>query len=372
MKKFIAVFIASVLAALPSLAQEFELTGEVKTGMYWESKQEGDKTPITHGEVHNNDDAGGNQGRFRLNLHYINGNVGMKFRFQEVTWGNETMKWSEPFPYAFAYGNFLDDQLKISAGKLGDSPWSMGGPEKWDELDTRIGIRTEIKPVFVPGLNIGFVLNDCNNGSPVKTDQSLVEVLQESVLGVSYDHDYFAFRFAYRFDSPEDGLNQPWTDEGAEFIYRVEERVLKNMLAGLQVWANGHYKGINFDRADGEEDLFETTNWLYAEYAPAAFTAQVRLGYDTFASRQVMHARGSFYYNVLSFLSAGVSAYYAQDYGTKYSEDSAFYQWNVEPKIKASFNGMYTELVYHYGSTYIRQDVEEKTSWINLRLVYTF
>jgi hypothetical protein len=157
-------------------------------------------------------------------------------------------------------------------------------------------------------------------------------------------------------------------NEGAELIYRIEERALQKLLPGFQIWANGHYNGIDPE----DETLFYTTNWLYIQYAPELFTAQFRLGYDTGWKRQILHARGSFYYNILSFLSAGLSGYYAQDYETKYSTDSAFYEWNVEPKVKVTFGGSYVELVYHYGSEYIRQNVEEKTHWLNLRLVYTF
>lgn len=366
MKKFFAVFALAAFAALSGYAQGFEVSGEVKTGMYWQSIQEGDDEAKSRGFVHNNDDAGGNQGRFRLNFHYTNGNIGAKIRFQETIWDNTQIRWPDAFPYIFAYANFLDEQLKVSAGKLGDSPWGMGGPEKWDELDTRIGIRTEIKPAIVSGLNIGFVLNDWNLGGVTPVDQTLGEVLQESVLGVSYDHDYFAFRFAYRFDSTKDQYNA--SNEGAELIYRVEERALQKIVNGLQIWANGHYIGIDPE----DETLFATTNWLYAQYAPEAYTAQLRLGYDTGWKRQVFHGRASFYYNIFSFLSAGASVYYAQDYETKYSEDSAFYQWNFEPKVKLTLGSAYFELVYHYGSMYIRQDVEEKTQWINLRLVYTF
>jgi hypothetical protein len=365
-KNFVVLFTVALYVALPTLAQEFELSGEVKTGMYWQSVQEGDQEAESRGYVHNNDDAGGNQGRFRLNFHYRRDTIGVKLRFQETTWDNTQIRWPDAFPYAFAYGDFLNEQIKISSGKLGDSPWGMGGPEKWDELDTRIGIRTEIKPYFVSGLNVGFVLNDWNLGGVVPKDQTLGEVLQESVVGASYDHDYFAFRFAYRFDSTKDQYNA--SNEGAELIYRVEERALKKLVEGLQIWANGHYIGIDPE----DETLFATTNWLYAQYEPEAFTAQIRLGYDTGWNRQILHVRPSFYYNVFSFLSAGASFYYAQDYGTKYSEGSAFYAWNVEPKVRLTLGGTYVEMVYHYGSEYLRQDVEEKIHWINLRLVYTF
>ncbi|MDR2069992.1 MAG: hypothetical protein LBP81_01040 [Treponema sp.] len=383
MKKFFAALAAVAFTVLPALAQEFDLSGEIKTGIYWENKQEGNEEAKSAGYMHNNDDAG-NEGRFRLNLHYRHDTIGVKVRFQETNWKalfqSAGLNWTTNFPYAFAYGNFLDDQLKISGGRLGDSPWGTGGPEMWVELDTVLGIRTEIKPAFMPGLNIGFVLNQWNyaaDTSVIATERTLGSLLQESVVGASYDHEYFGLRFAYRLDSKEDYQNTisniEEANEGEDLIYRVEERALKNLLPDFQIWANGHYTGINC----GPAFNMKGNNWLYIQYAPALFTSQFRLGYevggnDTTGKRQVLNAKGSFYYNFLSFLSAGASICYAQDYGVKTSPGSPFYEWNVEPKVKVTFGGAYVEFVYHYGSMYTNPDVEEKTNWINLRLVYTF
>ncbi|MDR2069991.1 MAG: hypothetical protein LBP81_01035 [Treponema sp.] len=371
MKKFFAVLAAAALAALPGFTDEFNLSGEVKTGLYWEKVQDGDgEVSSNNAKLHNTDDAGNNEGRLRLNFHYRHDTIGMKLRIQESDWGSQTLKWGETFPYAFIYGNFLDDRIKLSAGGLGDSPWGIGGPEEWDELDTGvIGIRTEIKSAFIPGLNIGFVLNDWNAIEPEGEERTLGDLLQESVLGASYDHEYFGLRFACRLDSKADfytsdadGIN------GAELIYRLEERSLKNLLPGFQIWANGHYKGINKE----DNTLFRTANVLYIQYAPELFTAQIRLGCDTGWKRQELNVRGSFCYNILNFLSAGASASYIQDYETKISPGSPFSEWNVEPMVKVTLGGAYIEFVYHYGREYTSPDVETKTHWINLRLVYTF
>jgi hypothetical protein len=375
MKKFFAALAVLALTALPAFADEFELSGELKTGLFWESVQEGDGEAKQEAKLHNNDDAGGNEGRLRLNFHYRHDNIGVKLRFQETAWEIESLKWGEAFPYAFIYGNFLNDQIKISAGGLGDSPWGRGGPEEWDELDAAVmGIRAEIKPAVIPGLNIGFALNDWNGYEPEGEERTFGELLQETVLGVSYDHEYFGLRFAYRLDSEADFyLKGTEGIDGAELIYRVEERILKNVLPGFQIWANGHYKGIGQENEENES-LFTAANVLYVQYAPDLFTAQLRLGYDTYWKRQVLSVRGGFYYNILSFLSAGASVSYVQDYETKDSPDSPFSEWNVEPMVKIAFGGAYVELVYHYGGEYTKTkpDVEIKTQWINLRLVYTF
>jgi hypothetical protein len=335
--------------------------------------------------LRNNDDAGDNQGRLRLNLHFKHDNVGMKIRFQKTVWDNNDstfVAWRN-FPYAFVYGAFLNEQVKISAGRLSDSPWGMGGPERWDtledELNQNIAIRTEIKPAPVPGLNVGFVLNGWNEGIPVGlVEENISDLLRETILGASYDHEYFGVHFAYRLDSLTDKSNTSSQDpadvqEGENLIYRVEERFLQTLLPGFQIWANGRYNHLN----SGKDFNTEFTNWLYIQYAPALFTAQLRLGYDGVLSesagkREVALIRGSFYYNILPFLSAGASASYEQDFGLKKSPDSPFYRWNVEPKVKLTMGGSYVELVYHYGSEYTGPDVEEDTHWVNLRLVHTF
>jgi hypothetical protein len=270
--------------------------------------------------------------------------------------------------YAFAYGYFLDNQIKISGGKLGDSPWGAGGPERWDELDTKVGIRTEIIPNIIPGLNFGFVLNDYNEGTGIsQVDESIVEVLKESVLGVAYSHEYFGLRFAYRLDSERD-TNADRLDEGALMLYRVEERVLNNYLPGFQFWANGYFQGIQ------SENGLVYNNWLYFQYAPDILTAQLRLGLDAADSnRQLIHIRPSVYFNFFDKLvSAGFAFSYCQDYGTKISDDSPYLYWRIEPQIKLNLANTYIALVYRYNNEYSSQDVLTQTHWVNVRLVYTF
>ena len=370
MKKFFALPVLAALVLSTAAAQDFTVSGELKTGFYWERKQEGDKEPEENGRVHNNDDAGNQQGRFRLNMQLDKENIGAKARFELTQWspnnnpGSNVPHWI----YAFAYGYFWDRQIKVSGGKLGDSPWGAGGPERWDELDTIIGIRTEIIPNMVPGLNVGFVLNDFNNGFRAGTTKATIgELLKETVLGASYTHEYFALRFAYRLDSELDN-NADRMDEGGEMLYRVEENILGNYLEGMKIWANGYYKGIQ------SETGLIFNNWLYFQLAPDAYTAQLRLGLDAAeADRQVMHIRPSFYYHLLNKrLTAGLAFYYCQDFGTKISDGSPYQYWRIEPQVKLNLANTTIALVYQYSNAYTSQDVITQTHWINLRLVYTF
>jgi hypothetical protein len=375
MKKFFAALVITTAVTGAIAAQEFKVSGEIKTGFFWYQRQIGDGEIESLGFVHNSEDDGDearlnfnnkSQGRFRLNLWLDNGNTGMKVRFEQTEWRDSGIpKWS----YAFAYGDFLNDQLKISVGKLGDSAWGIGGPEMWKELDTQIGIRAEIKPAAIPGLNFGFVLNDMNEQqSYYYTDpQTISDILQESVLGLAYTHDYFAMRMAYRLDSLYDD------DIGDKFIYRIEERVLQNILPGFQIWANGSWEGL---RAEDETALW-MINWLYLQYAPEIFTAQLRLGYDMYSRRSVFYVRPSFYYNLFdNFVNVGASFEFAQDFGEgKYYKDSPYLRLVVEPQIRVNFGaGAYAIFVYQYRNEYhtIGKDDIHKIHAVNLRMVYTF
>jgi hypothetical protein len=120
----------------------------------------------------------------------------------------------------------------------------------WAELESLIhgGIRLEYKPSWLPGLNAGFVLNHYDSyddaGFGGAGNVTLGVILQETLLGISYDHELFAATFAHRLDSEGDRRDWGITGkEGDEMLYRFEERVLKNYLPGLKVWANGSWVG---------------------------------------------------------------------------------------------------------------------------------
>jgi hypothetical protein len=367
MKKVFMLPLFVVLVTATGFTQDFSISGEMKSGFYWERAQEGDMEPKEHVRLYNNDDAGSQQGRFRMNMKVDNGNIGAKVRFELSSW---TVSNNQPtWPFAFAYGKFWDEQIKISAGKMGDSPWAAGGPERWDELDTIIGIRTELMPKFLPGLNIGFVLNNFNEGLNIALNQVLFgDIIQETVIGVSYTHDYFAFRFAFRGDSELD-TDPNRIDEGSRLLYRVEERALQKILPGAQIWANGYFEGL-----DTPERGALYYNWVYFQYAPEAFTAQVRLGLDSGTEgRTVFHVRPSFYYNLFNnLLSVGASFSFCNNMES-FNNAPPYVYWRIQPQVRMNWGSTYIALVYQYEDAYrSTKDTNIMTNWINLRLVYVF
>ena len=389
MKKIIITLLITTFAC-SAFAQEFTVNGEVKTGLFYSRFDDGINEVLEKSYFHSRDDAGNDNsdnrtmptpGRFQIDMAYLHNNVGFKVRFRWESWLSQT---SLPFfNYAFGYGNFFQDQLTLSIGKLGASPWGTGGPEMWKELEisTLGGIRLEVKPKFLPvldGLNVGFVLNYFDGGMDSTTSSNTVinlgDYLQESVIGISYTNDLFHARLSYRLDSERDFRTTPGT-EGGQLVYRIEEYMLKNLLPDLSLWALGYYEGIGAEA----ESYYLFYNWLFAQYDPDNFTAQIRLGFDVRETRNILHIRPSFYYKFFAnLLNTGISFSYAQDFGDgKMYKDSPYAYMEVEPKVQVNLKpNAYVAFAYNYRSEYGREVQAHKDKgikpikerqWVNLR-----
>jgi hypothetical protein len=260
------------------------------------------------------------------------------------------------------------------------------------ELDNTMGIRFEYMPAYLPGLNIGFVLNDWN--TTVKSGAVFKDLLQESVLGLSYTHDYFHLRFAWRLDSDGDEDLKYNTDNGHMMVYRLEERVLKNYLPGMQIWATGYFEEL----LSGDENDITAENRLYIQYDPDNFTAELRLGYNFVNLRPLGYTIDddliplesswryffvwpSFYYKLFdNFLSVGAAFEFAKCFGSDIVVSDSFLYWYVEPEIRLNIgSGTYLALVYRYQEDFLALDRENhfspfnsKSHWANLRVVFTF
>jgi hypothetical protein len=194
MKKIVCSLLFTALAAI-LFAQEFTVSGEVKTGLLW-NKNEDKYDEKENTFIHSKDYAGDDEGRFRLNVEYAKENVGIKLRFNWEQWGASNLT-ASVLPYAFGYGNFFDDQLTVSIGKLGASPWGTGGPEMKRELEdvSKGGLRLEWKPSFVPGLNVGVIINGFDGRTDGYQEDgkakpiTVLHVLQESAIGAAYTHE---------------------------------------------------------------------------------------------------------------------------------------------------------------------------------------
>jgi hypothetical protein len=393
MKKTITALLAGLLVAGSALALDLEVGGEVKTGFFsvWrEAKDE------TFARMYNNDgDSGDAEGRIRLAFSLQTENFGLRTRFYKSQFSAATSALDSnsriPVDFAYAYGNLLDNQIKISAGLLGESPWGTGGNELLKELETAatgehiLGIRTEWKPNFsyLRGLNLGFVLNRDNDTPPSGAKEKFGDIFQETVAGIAYEHDFFAFRFAYRFnrelESPAAVVN------GSQFVYRVEERILGKLLPGMSIWANGWCKGIGAKviNSQGATETF-IRNWLYARYDPENFTAGIDIRYEDWFedkdNQQFLELKPSFYYKLFNnFLSVGtmLGMEFGFNNGRYFKDGAAYNFWFIEPQVRTNINSnFYIAMLYRYTSGFYTGNPNFKedqyTHWINIRLCYTF
>jgi hypothetical protein len=433
MKRIAAVLIVALaaFAAGGLFAQEVTLSGELKTGLYMEQETIGNLDPIAKGGMTNNDgDSGSSEGRLRMDFSSVYGNMGLRVRFQiePESLGPFTPTWS----FAYGYGNLFDDQLTISAGLLGESPWGTGGPKLRSDPESReyiaynkmsgdpytaseglMGIRFEYKPSFIPGLNVGFVLNQPDQVAIAWQDQTFGDVLGESVIGVSYQNDYFAVRVGYRFDSKADAYSNK-ADEGGRLTYRLEERVLDNMVEGMKVWLNGEYYGIGCEQKEFEKavggDIIKVKlgageyfiNWLYWLWDTDNFTAQLYAGLGIYKSYnnerfkpllerqeyQSLEFLPAFYYKFFdNLLQAGLGLGFGMEFGPGKTYKNSPYQYlSIEPQVRLNLGpNAYIAAVYTYTDKYankafyeakiqdgMKEGDKSVKHIINIRAVYTF
>ena len=430
MKRTFAVLLAVFAVTGALFAQEVTMSGELKTGLYMEQETIGNKDPVAKGGMTNNDgDSGSAEGRLRLDLDSSYGNMGLRVRFQIEPTGLGPFRPS--WGYAYAYGHLFDEQLTISAGLLGDSPWGTGGPKLRSDPESReyiayndlsgdpytaseglMGIRFEYKPSFVPGLNVGFVLNQPDQVAIDTKEQTFGDVLGESVIGVAYRNDYFSVRVGYRFDSKADAYskNSKTWDEGGRLTYRLEERVLDNLVEGMKIWLNGDYYGIGCEQVDlqtgagtikvGSGEYF--LNWLYWLWDTDNFIAKLDAGFgvyksysnDTFRPTkrqeyQSLEVLPGFYYKLFdNLLQIGLGIGFGIEMGTgKTYKDSPYQYLSIEPMIRLNLGpNAYVAGVYTYTDKYtwwnkdawmsipdgIKEGDKSVKHAINIRAVYTF
>ena len=403
MKKLLAILMLAAIAAagLAAQEQEFKLSGEVKTGLLMTTTEDqispkGDAGNTTDTTAGSKDDAGSGSGRFRLNIEYSIDNIfGIKARLQMENWSNNGGNTPVLWPYAFGYVNLLDDQFTLSFGKLGASPWGTGGPELWKEvesIDSLGGIRLEWKPGFIREeygrFNIGFVINAFDGYTDMRDSNdpvTFLDVLGESVVGISYTHDLFHARFAYRFDSAADkDRDSASANEGGRIVYRVEEHALAEYFpdAHLSVWALGYWYGVGAPEVN--RDILRVENWLFFQFAPDFLTAQIRVGYDVLTNQQIVHVRPSVYAHLFErLLTVGAMFHYGQDFGDfQMHEGSPFLYMAFEPLIQFNMtSNSYVAAAYNWKREYVHETVDhiarnleplKQTQWINIRVGMTF
>jgi len=429
----LAALLVTMLAAGTALAQEISVSGELRTGLYMQQETQKGRDPetIARGGMTNTDgDSGGGTGRARLNILFTYQNLGLRASFQLEPPQHDKagpMSTYLTWNYVYAYGNLINEQLTISAGILGGSPWGTGGPELKRDPETReyqdknnltgdnlsadyfiateglMGIRFEFKPTFIDalkGLNVGFTLSQPDQVAGDIKDNTLIDALSETVIGAAYEHDLFAVRVGYRFDGAADKYKETNTEEGGRLGYRLEERALKNIIPGMQVWLNGYYYGIGNGKREPDKtkgilglnsgEYFD--NWLYWLWDADSFLAKLDVRFAMykdyensyfFPERRLkynsLEFRPAFYYKLFNnMLQVGLRVGFGIETGNGKTESPYKYLF-IEPQVRFNMSAnAYLALVYIYTDKY--NYIEDKTlpkeeskkHAINLRAVYTF
>jgi hypothetical protein len=141
------------------------------------------------------------------------------------------------------------------------------------------------------------------------------------------------------------------------------------------MWALGHYVGVGAEATN----FITFENWLFVQYEPYNFIAQVRFGFDVRDTRNVLHVRPSFYYKFFdNLVNVGASFWYGQDFGEgKIYRDSPYEYIEVEPRVQVNLSPVsYIAFAYNYRTQYKLDNPEYKAKnmlpihtrqWVNLR-----
>jgi hypothetical protein len=281
----------------------------------------------------------GSPGSIRMNFNYTRGVFQFKWRleadaaylggdyFDKATGvqhklGGFAATLGDIVKYAYAMGDFFDNQLRLSGGKFdafSDSPWSVMGDELWTGVESfSSGIRAEYKPKFLPGLNVGFFLpvvygkpdlyksntitigsGTATNGLPVGGFPDLQNYLAEIGYGVTYTNDNFEISVSGYGDGNGDGEYDPTKpvgldpmagvingEKGGVILWRVNPKIINNLVPALSIWVNGYISGLPLGVS--ADDLAPTSkgrteSYLYTVYKAGNLEAKLTTGLYTFS-----------------------------------------------------------------------------------------
>ena len=416
MRKIMAVLLLAALVTGSVFAEDgLAISGEVKTGL--SISKDGDDD--VKAQIKNSDDAG-TPGRIRFNFVYTKGIIQFKWRFQFNGVDGDGSNFKEDaisdfVPYAYAIGDFFDNQFRMSLGKIdGDSPWETSGDEVWANVDNVQGARFEFKPAFLSGLNVGMALGA--RGSAYK----LGDYFQELAFGARYENDAIDARLGFALDGP-DGKDPDDQPDGSRLVWRLNAKFVGSAVPGLSVWLNGRVDGIGgtAKKSGDTKDLsrLSTDEWLYIKYDPKPWDAALRLGLHTYAESSangivdnpgdpskwqprltMLNVKPVFNYKVNDWLSAGVTLNaelvlgyedtFKDGIKASYDKDPALFDAiTIGPKLTFTLGGgasiatAYTlNQAMAYGATAAAATTTEKeyikdgktTNTFEIRFVYSF
>jgi hypothetical protein len=133
--------------------------------------------------------------RLQLNGAYTKDNYGVVFGVR-----GEPAADGLPVKVYNAYGwvTFLNEIIKVSAGKIDDGSWGTQGVQEYSSSGN--GVRLEVTPI--EGLNFGLILTPPDD----LLATNIKDFVSETHLGAKYSNDLFWAAGALKIDSQGDGL----------------------------------------------------------------------------------------------------------------------------------------------------------------------
>jgi hypothetical protein len=230
MKKGLVVLLILAMTGA-TFAQEVTFSGQVEAGLLFEKQGDDDLTVRPY-----NSDSD-NTLRADLTAKVTNDNYGAQLRIRSDNGGIG-------LHHAFVWGEFLNDIIKVSGGKIRGSVWGTDGGKSYG-LDGVDGVRFEFKPVA--GLDFGFAL-DAGAVAQANGVLTINQFFQETVLGVKYSSDLFNAVLAYKLDSDadDDDLSTDPTgvdDKEAKLVFGLNIKAVPALTAIVE----GQLTHLGFD-----------------------------------------------------------------------------------------------------------------------------
>jgi hypothetical protein len=329
MKKGLVVLLILAMVAGAAFAQEVKFSGTVEAGIEFEQAGDSD-VKVT---PYNTDSEKGLRAQLDAAVDFDN--YGLKIRFR----ADDTGDFSSG-SQAFLWGEFLNDIIKVSGGKLG-GVWSTDGDEGFS-LDGINGVRFEFKPL--PGLDFGVALDATPYAARAAAKKSYVigEFFQETVLGVKYTSDLFSATLAYKLDSDADGLD----NKEGELVFGLKISAIPALTAIIE----GDLKDLG---ADDNAVGFEIHEYFGFQISDPF---EAHLNFDEVGNFDELKNSNIFIKPGLSFgISDSVTLKGDLGFGIFTAKDSAI-EIDIQPGVeykfsdKTSINGWYKGIINAAGN----------------------
>jgi hypothetical protein len=293
------------------------------------------------------------------------------------------MDFVEPWQ-AFIWANFLDDNFKLSFGKLRsefmyqNKIWKTEVDGIFFTGEEVVSARLEYTPKALPGLNVGFQLF-APDGTLAELGADLEESVKEIGFGAQYNTSAFNVVADLRLDGANDGLQIDHTGHPLRQYYNIDandfggynlspfkESYSAASGDGVYAFAGFTFKAVKGLTAMAQAGFFNIGDFNKYGYA----RIEEKFGYAITDKLGAELGLGQFFYGDDVIKDDYINAFYANfkpsvtyklhnnftptlGATVAIAPDLVESSWAVEPKTVINLGGMRLELGYSYSSTYL-------------------